>query len=190
MELCGALGADYLGFNFSRRSPRRVDPAAAPDLVGASEGRKRVGVFVDEDRDAVLRAIDSLRLDLLQFHREVREDDFAFGLPVIAVERVFDGAIPPGRSLLARCHAVLFDTGRADLDGGTGEVFAWSALSGYAGPPLGVAGGLRPENVGAAIRAARPFFVDAASGVESAPGIKDPAKLRSFFEAVRSADAA
>jgi len=188
VELCGDLGAAYLGFNFSARSPRRIDPGRAPDLLAAAEGCRRVGVFVDEGRDEVRRAIDAMRLDFLQFHREVRDGDFEFGLPVIAVERVFGGVVSVSRPLFARCHAVLFDTGHAELAGGTGDVFDWGALSGGSGPPFGVAGGLRAENVGDAIRAVRPLFVDVATGVESSPGVKDPAKLRAFFEAVRRAD--
>ncbi len=188
VELCAGLGADYLGFNFSSRSPRRVDAARAPELLAASAGCRRVGVFVDETAETVRAAIDALRLDLLQFHREIREGDFAFGVPVIAVERVFGGIVSVSRPLFARCHAVLFDTGHAELAGGTGDVFDWRAVIGSAGPPIGVAGGLRPENVGEAIRTARPFFVDVASGVEASAGVKDPPKVRAFFAAVRRAD--
>jgi phosphoribosylanthranilate isomerase len=188
VALCADLGADYLGFNFSARSPRRVDGEAAADLLAAADRCPRVGVFVDEEPDAVRRAIDAMRLDLLQFHRPFAEEDFAYGLPVLAVERVF-GPIPPPREHLARCHAVLYDAGHPTLDGGTGGSFDWRGLAGRSGAvPIGVAGGLRPENVGDAIRAARPFLVDVASGVESSPGVKDAAKVRAFFAAVRRAD--
>jgi phosphoribosylanthranilate isomerase len=188
VELCAGLGADYLGFNFSSRSPRRVDAGKAAELLAASAGCRRVGVFVGESPEAVRAAIDALRLDLLQFHRPVEDGDFGYGLPVIAVERVF-GAIPPARRSLGRCHAVLYDAGHPTLDGGTGRSFDWSDLAAHPRPvPIGVAGGLRPENVGEAIRSARPSFVDVASGVEAAPGVKDPSKVRAFFSAVRRAD--
>jgi phosphoribosylanthranilate isomerase len=188
VALCAGLGADYVGFNFSARSPRRVDAGGAAGLLAASNGCRRVGVFVDESADAVRAAIDSMRLDLLQFHRPLEDGDFAYGLPLIAVERVF-GAIPAVREELARCHAVLYDAGHPTLEGGTGETFAWDRIPcGGRTVPIGVAGGLRAENVGDAIRAARPFFVDVASGVEAAPGVKDASKVRAFFAAVRKAD--
>lgn len=191
VALCAALGADYVGFNFSTRSPRRVAPAAAPALAAASRGLRRVGVFVDEPPDDVARAIEALELELLQFHRDLRDEDFAFGLPVIAVHRVFGSALPSDSARFARCHALLFDTGRPDVSGGTGETFDWSALAAFrSAVPAGVAGGLTAANVGAAIRAARPYLVDAASGVEARPGVKDETKLRAFFDAVRRADAA
>jgi phosphoribosylanthranilate isomerase len=190
VALCAALGADYVGFNFSARSPRQIAAASAPALLAASGGVWRVGVFVDEDRDAVSRAIEALRLDLLQFHRAIREEDFGFDLPVIGVRRVFGSEVPDEGPLLSRCHAVLFDTGRNDAAGGTGETFDWSVLPrSRGGAPAGLAGGLTADNVGAAIRATRPFLVDTASGVESSPGVKDSGRLRAFFVAVRSADA-
>jgi phosphoribosylanthranilate isomerase len=190
VALCRALGADYVGFNFSARSPRRADPGSAAALRSASEGAMRVGVFVDEDREAVRRAADAFALDLLQFHRELEAADLEHGLPLIAVRRVSGGALPPGRPLPGRCHAVLFDAADPERAGGTGRTFDWTLVAGWEGSaPLGVAGGLTPENVADAIRAARPFLVDVASGVESSPGVKDAGRLRAFFAAVRSADA-
>jgi len=189
VALCRELGADYLGFNFSARSPRRVSEEAAAELRSASNGACRVGVFVDEERDAVCRAIEALRLDLLQFHREIAPEDFGYGLPVVAVRRVSGAVFPHERALLDRCHAVLFDAAHPELAGGTGRTFDWSLLAGHRGAaPIGIAGGLTADNVGAAIRTARPFLVDVATGVESSPGIKDPGRLRAFFAEVRRAD--
>lgn len=197
VALARDLGAAFLGFNFSARSPRRVDAENGPSLLEASGGTRRVGIFVDEEPAAVRAAIAALRLDFLQFHRDLRESDFQFGLPVVAVCRVSAG--PPGSSVSAavvlpplalrlRCRAILFDTADPEKAGGTGAVFDWEAIRSVSdGVPVGIAGGLTAENVGAAIRAVRPAFVDVASGVESAAGIKDPGKLESFFTAVSHA---
>jgi phosphoribosylanthranilate isomerase len=187
--LCVELGAHYLGFNFSAKSPRRVNPADIPALLDAAGDSRKVGIFIDEGSVEVLEAIDALRLDLLQIHRDLQASDFEFGRPVIAVSHVAGGAARmPEQALLARCHAILFDTAHPDRPGGTGNAFDWSTLSGRnVSAPVGLAGGLHAGNVEAAIREVRPFMVDVASGVESSPGRKDPAKLRAFFTAVERA---
>ena len=185
------LGASYLGFNFARQSPRRLDPEAAPAVAGASGERvPRVGVFVDEDAGYVSRCIQAAGLNCLQFHRSLTESDFGFGLPVIGVSLVWeDGPRWPAPELLRRCHALLFDTGGTGHPGGTGKAFAWHLLAGRETPvPLWLAGGLNASNVADAIRAVRPALVDVASGVESAPGVKSPERMEQFVRAVRRAD--
>jgi len=189
VELCRALGAEYLGFNFSAKSPRRVDPDRLSRLLAASGDARRVGVFVDEPAPAVRRAVEAMKLDAVQVHRELVPGDLELGCPVIAVARVsgVETRLPdPG--LLLRCRAVLFDTADSGRPGGTGIAFDWSVLAGRRLPvPLGIAGGLNAGNVGRAIAVVRPDFVDVASGVESAPGVKDPGKIRAFFAAVADA---
>jgi len=189
VSLSVALGAAYLGFNFSPRSPRRVEAAEVPALLRAAGTSLKVGIFVDEAPGAVREAIEAMRLDIVQIHRDLRDADLEWGLPVIAVSRVFGGAARmPEPDLLSRCHALLFDTVDPERPGGTGVSFDCEILEDRAIPvPLGLAGGLHPGNVEAAIRKVRPFLVDVASGVESAPGRKDPEKLRAFFEAVSRA---
>jgi phosphoribosylanthranilate isomerase len=184
------LGASYVGFNFSASSPRRVDDREASSLAGAAEGARRVGVFVGEDAERVSRAIEAAHLELLQFHRRLREEDFAFGLPVIGVCPVSGESVDwPDPRLLPRCHALLFDTSVPGPPGGTGRTFAWSLAAARELPvPRWIAGGLTPENVGEAVGCARPALVDAASGVETSPGVKDWEKMRRFFEAVKRAD--
>lgn len=189
VALCRELGAAYLGFNFSSASPRKVDPRSRGGLLEASGDAFRVGIFVDEAEEEIREAIGAMKLDAVQVHRELGSRDLELGRPVIAVARVSGGAAKlPAPALLVRCRAILFDTARADRAGGTGIPFDWSILDGRALPvPAGIAGGLNAGNVGRAIAAVRPDFVDVASGVESAPGIKDPGKLRAFFAAVADA---
>ena len=189
VALCRELGAAYLGFNFSSRSPRSVAPASRAALLDASGDAFRVGIFVDEPEEEIREAISAMRLDAVQVHRELDPRDLELGSPVIAVARVSGGAAKlPAPALLARCRAILFDTAHAERPGGTGIPFDWSILDGRALPvPAGIAGGLNAGNVGRAIAAVRPDFVDVASGVESSPGIKDPGKLRAFFAAVADA---
>jgi phosphoribosylanthranilate isomerase len=189
VALCRELGAEYLGFNLSSRSPRRVDPVAFEKLLDASGDARRVGIYVDEPAHVVRQAVAAMRLDAVQVHRELVPGDLDLGCPVIAVARVTGGeAKLPESSLLVRCRAILFDSAGAERPGGTGVAFDWSILAGRRFPvPVGIAGGLNPGNVGRAIAAARPDFVDVASGVESSPGVKDPGKVRAFFAAVADA---
>jgi phosphoribosylanthranilate isomerase len=189
VALCRDLGAAYLGFNFSSRSPRSVAPASRAALLDASGDSFRVGIFVDEPEEEIREAILAMRLDAVQVHRELHPSDLELGSPVIAVARVSGGAAKlPAPALLVRCRAILFDTAHAERPGGTGIPFDWSLLDGRDLPvPAGIAGGLNAGNVGRAIAAVRPDFVDVASGVESSPGIKDPGKLRAFFAAVADA---
>ena len=185
------LGAAYVGLNFSSVSPRRIDPEQGRRLAASvPAGVRRVGVFVDESYDEIREAIDAASLDLVQLHRPLRPDDVdRIPRPVVAVAHSgVAGEIPP-EDLLRRCAGILLDTGVAGKPGGTGVVFDPAGLPRRRWPvPLFLAGGLRPENVADSIRRTNPSAVDVASGVESAPGIKDREKMRRFFEAVRLAD--
>lgn len=193
VELALELGAAYLGFNFAAGSPRRVAVETAAKIAPAG-GRtaRRVGVFVDETADEIRRAIDAGSLDLLQFHRTVRAEDFRYGIPVVGVVSVAGGGGAVRLPRFAkRCHALLLDTLVAGRPGGTGRRFDWRRARNSARrlrTPLWVAGGLSAENVGEAIRCLQPAAVDVASGVESSPGMKDRARLTAFFEAVGRAD--
>jgi phosphoribosylanthranilate isomerase len=182
------LGARWLGFNFARASNRRVDLGRARALAAAAPGPAvRVGVFVDETVDEIRRAIEAASLDAVQLHRPLAAADLELPRGVFAVVSVGEGAfaVPPKEDL-ARCRAVLFDS----ASGGSGLPFDWSRVDGGSWPvPVLLAGGLTPENVGRAIGRVRPAGVDVASGVESAPGIKDAVKMRQFFRAVEEADA-
>jgi phosphoribosylanthranilate isomerase len=127
----------------------------------------------------------------VQIHRPLRDEDLdEIPRPVFAVVRVAHALELPSSSALERCRAVLFDTAVPSMDGGSGRSFDWSLLEGRSWPvPFFVAGGLTPENVAAPVERLHPAGVDVASGVESAPGVKDPERMRQFFRAVKEADA-
>ena len=192
VDLACVLGAAYVGFNFAAGSPRRVTLDTARELARATRpGVVRVGVFVHENAGEIRAAIEAARLDLVQIHRPLSAEDLRQSpLPVIAVVGVSqNGADSAPAEVLARCRSVLCDAVLSGRSGGTGTVFDWSLLAGRAWPvPMILAGGLDPDNVAEAIARVRPAAVDVASGVESFPGIKDPKKLRLFFEAVHRAD--
>lgn len=186
------LGARWVGFNFAAVSPRRVGVEKARALARATApGVERVGIFVNETVDEIRSAVDAGSLDLIQIHRPLAEADLSLPRPIVAWLGVDLWAEVGGSpiELVERCRAVLVDTAAPGRPGGTGRAFEWSALEGKRFPvPVWLAGGLRSENVAEAIRRIRPAAVDVASGVESAPGVKDRARMADFFRAVRRAD--
>lgn len=194
VRLACDLGAAYVGFNFAAVSQRRVTVAEGRRLCdAAAPGVARVGVFVGESYETVAQVCEAARLDLVQLHRALSPEDLRrVPRPVIAVARFGPAGLPvPPPELLAGCRALLFDAAVPGRAGGTGVSFDWSALEGSRLPlPFFLAGGLTPENVGEALARVRPPAVDVASGVESAPGIKDRDRMARFFEAVRRTDAA
>jgi phosphoribosylanthranilate isomerase len=184
-------GADLVGVVLAP-SPRQLDLGEASLVLERVPPHiARVAVFVDAPESLVARAVDRLGLDFVQFHGEESPERCAAApVPVIKAFRVrldFSARqIDPYRESIGGVLLDTFDPSRA---GGTGRTFDLAAL-----PPLPawarlfVAGGLSPANVGDAIRAVRPFAVDVSSGVEHAPGHKDPKALAAFFSAVRAAD--
>jgi phosphoribosylanthranilate isomerase len=191
--LCAAAaGADFLGFNFYRKSPRYVPPGRARQIVRRLPKRVAVvGVFVNEREDKILQIARSVGLDYLQLHGEETPEcasRLARYFPVIKASRVGNGFRAERLSEFRGVRAVLLDGFRPGLPGGTGKSFDWR-IAHRAGMHrrVFVAGGLVPENVGQAIRVARPYAVDICSGVESRPGKKDPARLGALMSAIRSA---
>lgn len=183
-----ALGADALGFNFWPGSRRFLAPAAAREIVRRLPPLvTAVGVFVDPSRDEVLRAVADSGVQVAQLHGdEPPALCAALPFPVVKALRVRDAA-----SLEAlRQYEVagfLLDSDSSGY-GGSGATFDWSlAAAAAAARPVILAGGLRPDNVAGAVRAVRPWAVDVASGVESAPGVKDAELMRRFIEAAKEA---
>jgi phosphoribosylanthranilate isomerase len=187
-----ASGADMIGLMFYERSPRHIPLSTAAEIARALPPHVvRVGVFVNPSTETVQRAIAECGVSLLQFHGdEPPEFCTQFGLMSLKAFRVRDAA-----SLAAlpgyQTDAWLLDAFSPAALGGTGEKFNWElALDAKKlGRPIFLAGGLTPENVTEAVRRVQPFAVDVSSGVESAPGKKDPAKVRAFIAAAKSAAA-
>ena len=183
------LGADAIGLVLAPESPRFLSLGQAaiirrrlPPFVQA------VAVFRDAPADVVRRALDELQPDLLQFHGgETAEHCASFGRPYLrAVPMRGAVDLEEWERRFASASALLLDAHGAGEPGGQGRTFDWGAIR--ASRPFVLAGGLTPDNVGAAIRAARPWAVDVASGIESAPGVKDAVKMRRFIEEARKAD--
>jgi phosphoribosylanthranilate isomerase len=183
-------GADALGFIFYEKSPRRMTiPAAAEISKQLPPFILRVGVFVNAPKEEIVRAIAGCGLSLLQFHGdEPPEFCTQFGLMSMKAFRIRDAEslkeLPKYKT-----DAWLLDAYSSDTLGGTGEKFNWDLAieAQKPGRPVFLAGGLTPKNVADAIQKVRPFGVDVSSGVESAPGKKDHAKVRAFIHAAKTA---
>lgn len=190
--MAARLGVDAIGLVFAARSKRRVAieqaraiRRALPPFVDT------VALFMDNDAALVDAVIDAVQPELLQFHGGETDAWCAqFNRRYLKAIAMGDGAaaLPRLRDYPGAC-ALLLDGHAAGEAGGSGKAFDWSLLPRDLAQPVVLAGGLHAGNVAAAVRAARPWAVDVASGVESAPGIKDADKLAAFVAAVRVAAA-
>lgn len=193
------LGATHVGVIFapgarhvSVETARKIFDAAGPEL-------QHVGVFVDSSAEDVADIAAKARLDVVQLYQKL-DDGFIDELrrtfagdiwPVVGVSDPEKAISRMDRAPL-RCNAIVLDTAIKGQTGGTGKTFNWAALAPLMDneprvTAIVVAGGLNPQNVGAAISALRPDIVDVSSGMESAPGVKDHNLMRAFAEAVHSA---
>jgi phosphoribosylanthranilate isomerase len=188
------LGASMLGFVFAE-SPRRAETSTVRSIRRIVGGDvKTVGVFTDES-DEVLRLMDECGLDYAQLHG-YQTEEFAARIGrerVIRAVRVKSRYFDRLRMTISEFQEASFyllDTYKEGIAGGTGETFDWelAAQANEFGRPIILSGGLRPENVGQAIRQVRPFAVDVSSGVELEPGVKDHEKIEEFIANVKRAD--
>ncbi len=181
-------GADALGFMFYAPSPRNVSLGAAAEIIRQLPPFvAKVGVFVNPAEDEVRRAIADCGLDTLQFHgEETPEFCRRFSLKTMKAFRVRDAESLEQTQPYTN-EAWLLDSYVAGQLGGTGARFNWDLATGAARRhTVLLAGGLTPENAAEAVLKVRPYGLDVSSGVESAPGKKDAAKVRTFIAAAKS----
>jgi phosphoribosylanthranilate isomerase len=189
--LAARLGADAIGVVITARSRRRVSITQARDIVCAmSPFVGTVALLMDDDAALVREVIDVVQPALLQFHGSESDEWCAqFGRPFIKAIAMGEGVAALARlNDFPSAAGLLLDGHGLGEPGGSGKTFDWSLMPAAMAQPLILAGGLHAGNVAAAIRKARPWAVDVASGVESVPGIKDPHKLEAFIQALRMAD--
>jgi phosphoribosylanthranilate isomerase len=200
-------GADALGFVFYEKSPRKIDPKTAREIVQKLPVKiEKVGVFVDEPVEQIREIARQVGLTAVQVYMGDGEPKRGQELlllnenetdpKLIAVfpadELGQEGLLLTGTAKKT-FFALMLDSGSNAMPGGTGKTFEWSKVQGFAQflsvtVPIIVAGGLTPLNVGEAIGFFQPWGVDVSSGVEAKPRKKDPDKVRGFVQAVRSAD--
>lgn len=183
------LGVDAVGLVFHAESPRHVKigqaqaiTAALPPFVSV------VALFADAGSERIREVLAAVQVDLIQFHGD-ESPDFcrAFGRPFIKAVRMREDAEVAAlaeRYAAAGASGLLLDAYHPGVKGGTGSGFDWSRIPRQCALPIVLAGGLTPENAAEAVRQVRPYALDVSSGVESAKGIKDAAKMAAFIKEV------
>lgn len=195
MGLLAEAGVAYAGLNFFPPSPRFLTPARARQVaLAAPPGMARVGLFVDPGDDLLAATLAEVPLDMIQLHgheppARVAQVRARFGLPVIKAVGVADAGDLPALDSHARVADLLLVDAKpprgAALPGGNGLPFDWRLIARRRWPvPWLLAGGLNPGNVAEAVRLTGARQVDVASGVESAPGVKDAGKVAAFAAAL------
>jgi phosphoribosylanthranilate isomerase len=182
------LGADAIGLVFYDQSPRAVTVEQAAEVMAVLPPFvTTVGLFVDPAPEQVDAVLARLPLDMLQFHgAEAPEFCARFGRPWIKAIRMRDGTdLQAEAQRYHQASGLLLDAYKPGVPGGTGESFDWARVPAELADAIVLAGGLTPDNVGAAITQVRPYAVDVSGGVESAKGIKDAAKMAVFIGEVR-----
>lgn len=183
-------GANLLGFNFYAKSPRRISETEAAKIRrNLPKKVEAVGIFVNSPWPDVAALCKSLKLDAAQLHGDETPETVAAlarNLPVWKAFRVAPDFPLGTLDEYADAFAFLFDAASPGQYGGTGRTTDWDvARRAAVGRRIILAGGLRVENVAAAVRIVRPYAVDVASGVESKPGKKDHGRMREFIQEVR-----
>ncbi|MER9934015.1 MULTISPECIES: phosphoribosylanthranilate isomerase [unclassified Mesorhizobium] len=193
-----AGGASHVGFIFFAKSPRYVEPAEAGRLREAARGKATaVAVTVDASDAFLDEIVAQMQPDMLQLHgaetpERVAEVKARYGLPVMKALPLSEAAdLERIKPFIGISDRFLFDAKPpkgSELPGGNGVAFDWRILVGLdGGVDYMLSGGLNAANIGDALRLADPPGIDISSGVESAPGVKDPALIEQFFRAVRTA---
>jgi len=180
-------GADAIGLVFYDPSPRCVRIRQAREIAEAVPAFVSVvALFVNPSKEYVQEVLNSVRIDLLQFHGD-EENDFCsqFKSPFIKAIRVRQASDVVASSLrFPNSVGILLDSYKPGIPGGTGESFDWSLIPENHNSPIILAGGLTPGNVASAINDVQPFAVDVSGGVEASKGIKDANKIKEFVSEV------
>ena len=190
---CVELGAEMIGFNFYRKSPRYIEPAIVNRIVDALPPEiSTVGIFVDADPAEIREVAQAARVRCVQLYGHATPElcsELSREFRVIRALSTDARFEPENAAVFPDCD-VLIDAYHPELRGGTGHICDWSAAHAAMRYTrfLILSGGLDAQNVGRAIAAVRPHAVDVCSGTESAPGVKDHRKLEQFTSAVRTAE--
>jgi phosphoribosylanthranilate isomerase len=183
-------GADALGFMFYEPSKRFITPENAAKIIASvPPSVDRVGVFVNADAEAIRHAVEVSGINVIQFHGE-EAPEFCERFRPLKIWKAFRMENEKSLEAVRRfktADAWLLDSYVKGAHGGTGETFNWDLAidAKKNGRPVILAGGLVPDNVGEAVRRVQPYGIDVSSGVESAPGIKDPDKIRAFIRSAK-----
>ncbi len=183
-------GADALGFVFAK-SPRRVTIAQTKRIIKSTPVFiAKVGVFVNEKKDTVLKILNACRLDALQFHGDESDKYCAFFqkyCKIIKAFRIKDKDSFKTVFSYKHADAYLFDTFKESLYGGTGEPFSYRSLKSFKfDKPVIIAGGINPENAGNIFKIMTPYAVDVSSGIEKKPGKKDLLRMESVIKQIKN----
>ncbi|HEX7722542.1 MAG TPA: phosphoribosylanthranilate isomerase [Pyrinomonadaceae bacterium] len=195
-RLAVEAGADMLGFNFYRPSPRFIEPDEAREIIDSVARESEViavGIFVDETLESVIEAVRISGVDAVQLHGD---ESVAYcadlksalnGITIIKALRVSD-SFKPGTATSYPVDAIMLDAFHDSLRGGTGKVIDWKIAlqTRELVPQFFLSGGLSPENVAEAVERVQPYAVDACSRLELSPGRKDPLRVKAFVRAARN----
>ncbi len=191
--LSAKFGADALGFNFYGKSPRYISPKAAREITRElPENILKVGVFVNEGSETIVRIARTANLDAIQLHGE-ESPEFAkviktkTGLEIIKAFRVNE-LFKPEDILQYEVDAILLDAYSPKEHGGTGETFDWEIAKKVKEifPKMYLAGGIKAETVSSVVEAVNPFALDVCSGVEKTKGKKDAEVVRQFLYSAKA----
>lgn len=184
-------GADALGFVFYAKSPRAVSSAQAAAIIAKLPPFvSKVGLFVNADATEVREVLKSCSLDVLQFHGDESPEFCAsLAMPYMKALRMRDGLdLVAAANSYATASALLLDSYKPGVPGGTGESFDWHRIPCDLKHHIVLAGGLTPDNAAAAVSSCHPYGLDVSGGVEQTPGIKCAQKMSEFIKAVSHAD--
>lgn len=187
-------GVHALGLVFHPKSPRFVPPPRAKEMIASLPPLVSwVGVFVNQPVEAVLETVRQVGLDTVQLHGEESRQECHYclekGFRVVKAIRVAtEEDLKVSEEYRGAVSAILLDTRVTGEYGGTGRSFPWKLALQVKDIPIILAGGLNPENVAQAVAEVHPWGVDVSSGVEAAPGVKDPALIRAFMNNILKRD--